>query len=398
MDTLRTTFGRYKKNPPSGSGARKFSARIKWIMAQLQFLTPYIRHRETTCTLDEEDDSDNQVTEEEEVVQYISEESDDNTPLSTIKEGERKKKTLNATVVISDTNSQIEEHNDSEPDTVEPGTSTGEQKKSRVDVTSTKKPLPRKTIPVTTPKQTPKKSGKNKGKRNISPEVEQCSNVLQSVSNTLEDFGKNLLNVTKEPKKIKDEISVCVEGIEVKLRTIKHREIRLRMIDALERLAFKFLMEDYLLDEVAMKPKPATVYTVQTGYNPSVGYCTPAVQPVSPPHQYYQPTCTATTQQYMSALTALAANVQAGTTTTNQQLISSVYAAGDIPQSAKSTPTCLGISTSSVNTVPVTTTVNTLSIINTGDVGQSTIDASDILQVPSGVGGNLLNMQNSQIF
>jgi hypothetical protein len=328
----------------------------------------------------------------EDVFEVSTDESSDNEPLSTIKHN-ADKNTTHAENATTQDNSDVGDVTITiHPDTPKPGTSTGDQN-SIVESTSTKKPTVRKTLPF----QTPKKGVKSKGgKRNISPEEMQCSEIMKSVSSTIEDFGKQFLQLKQDDKKTKDEISVCLEGLEVKIRSMKSRENRLRLMDGLERLTFKLVMEDYLEEETQKKAKRNTLsqYASLPGYSQTMGYCPPPVQTISPQNQFYtQAVTNVSTQQLVSALSSLAGGVAVGggNSSATQQLLSVMPSY--VQPDKVTTPSNVEMTTGTETTASVT-------ILTSPGITQSTVDTSEKLQGHSGTVDNasLLSLHNSQIF
>lgn len=355
MESLRTSYGRLKKGLPSGSGARKLSSRSQWILDKLHYLHPYIKHRDTVSNLsDEEEENDNESANVVEVQNTGSDESGDDAPLATLREKSR-----------DDTDVQEIDNVEGMENAQTPAAEASQMHKAPPG-THTRKPLPKKPSSVQTAK-----TSRNKALKRLESHEETCSNVLRSVSTTIEDFGKKFLSDRDEPKKQKDEITACVESLEVKLRTIKSRELRLRLIDGVERLAFKFLLEDYCHDTNLM----------QQSYNTNMAYCPPAVQPVSPPTRYYQ------TQSTQNTLTASLLNPN--------QNIATTYAGGGLQVSGTSVITALN--PGNLQTTTASATVTSTMTNTTEGVADN---ATDVLADPStqSSGSSLITLQNAALF
>ncbi|XP_071944047.1 uncharacterized protein [Antedon mediterranea] len=89
INSLRTQFMRYRKSLPSGSAARKRTARQQWVLERCDWLTPYIKQRASQSTLDLSDlgleaDHDDDVS-------NMSEENDVKTKKSSTKPTKRER-------------------------------------------------------------------------------------------------------------------------------------------------------------------------------------------------------------------------------------------------------------------------------------------------------------------
>jgi hypothetical protein len=260
---------------------------------------------------------------------------------------------------------------------------------------STRKPLPKRPSSITLVK----KGSKCKSSKKI---PDDGSDVLMSVNTAIKDIGEKLLSRVEQ----KDDIRICVEGLEVKLRTIKNRAIQLRLIDNLERLASKFVMEDYIksqeTQEVAssstsQKQQPAT----------TVRYCPPPVQPITPPHcvQRYS-----TVESMQSSLPAMSHSVP--TSYTSSLPISSTGGQGrfasilDEALHLSNIPTCCdqeanmvgGVcTTTSGNEIPTcTATYATINYVALQSPSHSATVSSDNIQTSDTSNASLLMPSNIQ--
>lgn len=288
MDTLRTGFGRMNKPPPSGSAPKKLSSRNQYIKAAMSFLGPYMRHRPSHSNLEDSDEDyvclDNSGSNSEE----------DDVPLSSLNTG-HKKQTVKADVHREDIS---ENSNDAEivnakpvseamPDLDGPTQQNIPNEGAEVahdsDVKIISDNLNTREVSVkhsASKKNTSQvvKRTRTPAKRALIPEESEAAIFMRSMNSTLQNIGNKLLVERPEVKKVRDEVTVCVESLEVKLRSIKKRENRLRLIDGIERLAFKYILDDCLESESIPCQR-----STQSVSNYSHSQYMPSVQNISPP-------------------------------------------------------------------------------------------------------------------
>lgn len=389
MDSLRTTFGRINKPAPSGSGTKKLSARNSWIMRNLSFLGPYIKHRTSHNNLDDEDDDRDDDFDNDGQNVVISDDSEDNTA-STSK------------VVDVDVHKSAGSHTESDegssgnvklpplPD-LPPVNIDGSQSDAE-----TCAPVPRRTLPKRPNiANIPKKSSKAKtSKRSADP----GQDMLANVNTTIHDLGTKLLSHVEKTEPPKDDIKICVEGLESKIRNVKNRRNQLKLMWLLEREASKSVMDDYIQSESQM---PVTVSTGSNivgdhslGYRatPNIAYCTPSVQPISPPLT----SVGYNTYQFTQATTPFTGSVQYASQTQQPQLQSIIESAA---QAANIVPSCVHSETSgsipqmlySTTTATVTTAaslpVNVIGYINTSVNTSTGVSPSIMSPTTSGTQG-----------
>jgi hypothetical protein len=321
MDTLRTGFSRANKPVPSGSAPRKSSSRTQYIQKNLVFLAPFVKHRASQSNLDENQE-DNEEEEDEDEDENESDDADDNVPLSTLNTSRNEPKTLTVTADVhvnaddtDDDGTRPVPLQDALPDLDTDITRKKPDRSKEVLETINENDIvivpdngvddvpPKRTITKKT-SMTPtsaKKKGKNATKRALVVEESlDPTKFFTSMSDTIKDIGNKLITEKPEIKKQKDEISVFIDALEVKLRSIKKRETRLRLIDGIERLTFKYVIDDCIEAESPQTSRSLHSYG-QAQYTPT------SVVNVSPPQSnvYGQSQSTVNPQLLSSALSQM---------------------------------------------------------------------------------------------
>lgn len=283
MDTLRTSFGRLNKPQASGAAPKKLSARNKWIIKHLSFLKPYMKHRESTSNLEDYDDNvsvqggddDDDEDSHNVTIGIIDSPDDDQVNKS---QGLPDLPTLPSSPVRPNT----------PQDTVEVITSdsdVGSHKGINDSVRSTRRPLPKRPAVCPGP---PKKMSKAKDRKiNKSDINEESANFFKAVSSTIENLTSTIMErPTPKQSYDKDEVKSFVDSLETKIRSVKKRASRLRLIDAIERLAFKFIMDDCLESEATSAPQQTGSQT-SNDTSRKVQYYPQNVHPISPARPVY---------------------------------------------------------------------------------------------------------------
>jgi hypothetical protein len=340
----------------------------------------------------DEEDNDSNEDEDEEGNESSGPDVDDDAPLITLK---NQNKEIDSIAISSDMedNSTDETHK-GQVITVNPTVSVGDTIDNRFIVADKQQPStskePVKKIVQKRPNTNtvPKKGTKVKTSKKILKSNDECSSVLRSVSATIQQISEKFMgsqNVEKEKPKEKDEITACVESLEIKLRTIKSRELRLKLIHGIDQLAFKTMMEDYFITE-NKKLMSTTNFGLQQ--NASVGYMPPTVQPITPPRQNYVfrnvPASHAqTNQQYMSAVTNYSVLPQSSISSVSQcqnRLMTDFSNTTQNPGPSCSTQTA----TVNTNKTPITSSsmsnpITSITLLTAPIDRNSTVDTSQLL-------------------
>jgi hypothetical protein len=143
-----------------------------------------------------------------------------------------------------------------------------------------------------------KKVPKSKEKKTkIAQYKDEELSFIKSVSSTIQNLTDKLTGKKDDDTVIKkDEISTCVDGLEVKIRSIKKRESRLRLMDAMERLASKYVIDDCKasdMHEITGSEPCATEPKKTANYYPQ------GLQPITPPRPSVPTMAYANTQYHM---------------------------------------------------------------------------------------------------
>lgn len=299
---MRTSYGRAKKPLPSGSGVKKLSSRNAFLLKNLWFLEPYVQHRvsKDNLTDEESDEDDVEILDEddgetdEEVINAddVEEEAGDNETNQVagaeVQREQQEEGDDNEILPLPG----LPDLDDNEVQTVQKG--TDKDKPIQIDEaqgatggretpTSTRKPLPKRRNSKTD--GPPSKASKGKKKTH---DEDASVVLLKSVQSTMEKFSSNMLKPkdTTCVTKPKDFISTSIEAIESKIRTIKKKDKQLKLLDAVERLCLKYMLED-CLDTEPMAVSQSTISTSQyTPESRSLRYYPTSVQPITPPRYY----------------------------------------------------------------------------------------------------------------
>jgi hypothetical protein len=361
---MRTSYGRAKKIPPSGSGYKKMSARFKWLLKNLEFLSPYVIPRASQSNMEIEDDDDVFVEDgDQESIENHSDSTkttnEGNTALSSVKPENVPNVLVTTATPVKETASQDKIVVDITSDTEAPVVTQADVAKEQETV-FTRRPLPSKRRAVT--EVLPRSQGRNRSGKVIDAGFQESANLLKSVSNTFQNITEKVLSQNVRSNQPQDEISACVNNLESKLRGIKKRERRLRLIDALERIASKYALEDCIEAEHSFisSPGSSSLQDSLQCATRNIGYYPTGVHSVSPPRSEFFTTNLGLSQgsmplsQQFSSSAAGVSSLAKGNTPCQQIIIPITYT---------DSSTSLGISTTaSQSSATATTTTSTVNM------------------------------------
>ena len=254
MDTLRTAYSKLKKSPPSGSAAKKLSGRKKWILANLSFLSPYIKHRDSISNIDDDDDDEEDEVMDQDQNETREEESHSEAD-NDAAENEQEKNSHEEPKEKPSENEDVDNDEPSAEVVVDPSENNAK------NVSTFSKSMKKKKPP------TSGKEPKSKKSKTEKKEADTHS-LLFSLSTSLKELGHMLTKPVSKKHDKEDtpdnEVDFCIENLRQKLKSIKKRSSRLRLIDEIDRITAKYVIRDCEEEEKSQSQTMPAQYHILT--------------------------------------------------------------------------------------------------------------------------------------